>query len=96
METPLPDHTTRSTFAVQDSIVVTDKLAITAQTDILERIGDNPSLLTIGYAGWGPGQLEAELAAGFWSIAPAAESILFGTDHSRKWERARARIPLDL
>ena len=86
-----------ATLADDTSILVDEKLAVTAaQTEVLEHPDEGPTLLTLGYAGWGPGQLEAELAAGFWDLAPAEDDILFGSDNAEKWELARARIPLEL
>jgi putative transcriptional regulator len=47
-----------------------------------------------GYAGWGPGQLEQELAAGAWGVVPAAGEVLFETPVEELWERLRPpRIP---
>lgn len=47
-----------------------------------------------GYAGWGGGQLEGELASGAWSVAPANGSILFNTPAEELWDRlAPPRIP---
>jgi len=47
-----------------------------------------------GYAGWGSGQLESELAAGAWSLAPANGSILFDTPVAELWDRlSPPRIP---
>lgn len=47
-----------------------------------------------GYAGWGGGQLEGELASGAWSLAPASGSILFDTPVEELWDRlAPPRIP---
>jgi putative transcriptional regulator len=43
--------------------------------------------LFTGYAGWGPGQLEGELAAGAWAVVPATGQILFGTPHEDLWDR---------
>ncbi len=85
-------------LAGETSIVIDEKLAVTANKAEVLRGQDTSetTLLTLGYAGWGPGQLEAELAAGFWGVAPAANDILFGPDDGHKWERARARIPLEL
>lgn len=47
-----------------------------------------------GYAGWGGGQLEGELASGAWALAPANGSLLFNTPVEELWERlAPPRIP---
>ena len=85
-------------LAGETSITVGEKLAVTAnEAEVLKHRSESaPTLLTLGYAGWGPGQLEAELEAGFWAVAPAGNDILFGGDNGLKWERARARIPLEL
>ncbi|MBI2132608.1 MAG: YqgE/AlgH family protein [Candidatus Tectomicrobia bacterium] len=48
-------------------------------------------LFILGYAGWGPGQLEGEMGRGAWETAPADEDILFDPDHAAKWERAMER-----
>ena len=42
--------------------------------------------MLIGYAGWGPGQLEAELAQGAWLLAPASREVIFGLEHEEMWE----------
>jgi putative transcriptional regulator len=51
--------------------------------------------LFAGYAGWGPDQLERELAAGAWAITPATGALLFETPAEELWERlAPPAIPL--
>lgn len=59
----------------------------------LEEGGADPlqRLLLAGYSGWGPGQLEGELAAGAWLPVDLDEEIVLGTDLDDKWERAYAR-----
>ena len=53
-------------------------------------LGEAPrqSMFVLGYAGWGPGQLESEMRRGDWFTAPADESFLFGHDQESKWKRA--------
>jgi putative AlgH/UPF0301 family transcriptional regulator len=47
-----------------------------------------------GYAGWGPSQLEGELASGSWAVAPATGELLFNTPAEELWERlSPPRIP---
>jgi putative transcriptional regulator len=47
-----------------------------------------------GYAGWGGGQLEGEMASGAWAIAPANGAVLFDTPVEELWDRlAPPRIP---
>ena len=65
-------------------MVIDDTIAMTATTDILRDIaeGDGPrnSLLALGYAGWGPGQLDTEIQANGWLSVPADSSLVFNSD----------------
>ena len=71
-------------------------LALTATLDILRAIarGEGPtrSLLALGYAGWGPGQLDAEIQANGWLTVAADDELVFGPDQCDKWERALAKL----
>ena len=71
---------------------VADGIGMTATRDVLEALakgaGPTSSLLALGYAGWGPGQLEAELAENGWLTGPADTAILFGPDAPGKWAAA--------
>ena len=60
--------------------------------------GEGPKryLFTLGYSGWGPGQLEGEIARGDWLIAPADESLVFETKGDQAWEKARERAGVRL
>jgi putative transcriptional regulator len=49
-------------------------------------------MVVLGYSGWGPGQLEGEIAAGAWLPAPLDEGVLFDVALSQKWERAYALV----
>ncbi|MTI14972.1 YqgE/AlgH family protein [Sansalvadorimonas verongulae] len=84
----------------QTSIPVTSDIALTSSRDILTSIGagegPNLSLITLGYAGWGAGQLERELAANVWLNSPADKAILFTTPFEQRLERAVAKIGIDL
>jgi putative transcriptional regulator len=51
-------------------------------------------MVLLGYSGWGPGQLEGEIAAGAWLPVPLDEDVLFHADLDKKWERAYARLGL--
>ena len=68
--------------------------ALTATVDILKAIavGEGPrrSLLALGYSGWGPGQLESEIAANGWLVVPANPTIVFDNDLEDKWQQALA------
>jgi len=79
---------------------VTDAIGITTSRDILQAIarqeGPDKSLVALGYAGWGPGQLEQEMAANAWLSGPADPSILFDLDTDRRWSAAAALLGVDL
>jgi putative transcriptional regulator len=72
---------------------------LTASMDILQAIagggGPEQCLLALGYAGWGPGQLDDEILQNAWLNAPADDKILFDTDHQSKWQRALAKLRID-
>lgn len=81
------------------SLTVDDDIVLTASLDVLREIADGHgpqrALLALGHASWSPGQLESEIRQNAWLTAPADESILFGTDHDRKWRRAFAGLGVD-
>jgi putative transcriptional regulator len=87
-------------YTEKDSLAVGGDLALTATPDILRAIGrgEGPrcSLLALGYAGWGPGQLDTELQQNSWLNVPADEGILFDVDLETKWQRALAKVGVDL
>jgi putative transcriptional regulator len=58
--------------------------------------GPEQFIFTLGYAGWAPGQLEAELKANSWFVISADKSLIFGKDAETKWRRAmdKRQIPL--
>jgi putative transcriptional regulator len=90
-----------STDYVQDStLVIEDEIALTATIDVLKAIarGDGPRhrVLALGYAGWAAGQLDAEIQANGWLLVPADLELVFGLDNDTKWERAIAKIGIDL
>ncbi|MEE8505234.1 MAG: YqgE/AlgH family protein, partial [Kiloniellales bacterium] len=57
--------------------------------------GPRRSLLALGYAGWGAGQLDAEIQANGWLIVAADEQLVFDKDLDNKWERAIAKLGVD-
>jgi putative transcriptional regulator len=88
------DYRHDATIAVGAGIAVTSDRAILR--DIATAKGPDKSLVAFGYAGWGPGQLEGELAARAWSIAPADARLVFDEDRARLWEAASTRRMQDL
>ena len=83
----------------EGTITVGGNMALTATLDILRAIGrgDGPrrSLLALGYAGWGPGQLDAEIQANGWLHVDADEGIVFGDDFKDKWQKALGKLGID-
>ncbi|MEE8280621.1 MAG: YqgE/AlgH family protein [Alphaproteobacteria bacterium] len=85
---------------VQKGTMMVDKdVGLTATMEVLKDIasGSGPrlNLLALGYAGWGPGQLDAEIQANGWLHVPADEALIFDRDLETKWERALAKLGVD-
>jgi len=78
---------------------VDSEFGMTATLDILEAIaqGDGPaeSLLALGYAGWGPGQLEGEILQNGWLTCDAKPGLVFDGADALKWERALRAMGID-
>ena len=80
-----------STLPVAGGVAFSDtRDALEALTDAVRR--PRRSIVALGYAGWGPGQLERELQAGVWLTCEPDESLLFDVDYDDKWTRALAKI----
>ena len=88
------DYVGDGTLSIKDGIALSWEPAILGA--IAQGKGPRRALLALGYAGWGPGQLEAEIKAGAWVRAAADEALVFDTDHATKWERGTARRKIDL
>jgi putative transcriptional regulator len=82
------------------TILVNNEVALTATVEILKDLaghqGPVKSLLALGYAGWGAGQLDGEIQQNAWMHAPSDEAILFDTALDKKWDRAMAKIGVDV
>lgn len=90
-----------SDFFIKDStLLIDDDISLTATLDILKAIatgaGPKRAILALGYAGWGPGQLENELQHNGWLHCPADPELVFGEDIDSKYERALQKIGIDL
>lgn len=81
------------------TIMVGDLVGLTATVDILKDMaahrGPKNSLLALGYAGWGPGQLDGEIQQNAWLNVPADEGLIFDSAIDTKWTRAIAKIGID-
>ncbi len=84
----------------QDSTLQVDgRIAMTATLDILRDIaagqGPRHHLFALGYAGWGPGQLDSELQANGWLTAEASEFLVFSAALDGKWDAAIKTLGID-
>jgi putative transcriptional regulator len=86
-------------YVQETTLVVDGDIALTATVDILKAIaegsGPSRSLLALGYAGWGPGQLDSEIKANGWLNVSPDDDLVFGPDLNSKWERAIAKLGID-
>ena len=89
-----------SDYMQESTLVVSDQFGMTATIDILKSIaeGDGPrrSLLALGYAGWGPGQLEDEIQKNGWLCVSADETLVFGPGVGDRWQQAMAKLGIDI
>ena len=87
-------------YAGPDTVKVANGVAITSDPSILQSIaegkGPRRARFTLGYAGWAPGQLEAEMEAGYWIVVPSDAAIVFDDADETKWDRAMARRRINL
>ncbi|MDY6942148.1 MAG: YqgE/AlgH family protein [Pseudomonadota bacterium] len=82
------------------TIHVSGDVSVSSSRDALISIsrGDGPKdyLISLGYAGWGPGQLEQEILSNAWLNVPAKTEIMFQTPATERWQAAAALIGIDL
>ena len=78
--------------ADESTLEVNDEFGMTATMDILHDIaigcGPQQVVMALGYAGWGPGQLEAEIAANGWLSCDASPELVFAAEDGKKWGAA--------
>ncbi len=90
----------KSATTWDSSINVTDNISVTTSKDILEAMaqGEGPqeSLIALGYAGWGSGQLEEEILHNAWLSGPADQDIIFKTPYQDCWQAAAEHLGVDL
>ena len=88
------EHEFGSTLAVGNG------LRVTTSRDILvalaEGNGPERAVIALGYAGWGAGQLEAEMADNAWLTVPASADIIFSVPFERRWESAAALLGVSI
>ncbi len=74
-------------------------IALTATVEVLKAMvdgaGPESSLLALGYAGWAPGQLDAEIQHNGWLVCDADRNLVFDGDLDNKWRQALTRLGID-
>jgi putative transcriptional regulator len=80
----------------ESSYKISDSICVTTSRDVLVAIaagqGPEQAVVALGYAGWGAGQIEAELRENSWLTADAVQTILFQTPLEDRWNAAAALI----
>ena len=83
-------------FREDQTLKVSDAVGLTTTKDVLESLvterAPERAVLAVGYAGWGPGQLESEIADNAWLLCGGDEGLVFGEDLGGKWAEALGRI----
>ena len=87
-------------YSQDGSMPVDENMALTASVDVLAAMstgaGPEMSLLALGYTGWGPGQLDAEIQANAWLHVASNNELVFGNDQAEKWTKAVTMLGIDL
>ncbi len=82
-----------------ESLVVTPTLGLTNTMEFLKDVaggtGPSLSLISLGCAGWGPGQLEAEMGENTWVSCPISEEVIFKMGHESRWKAALNILGID-
>ncbi|MCE3251054.1 MAG: hypothetical protein K0Q67_64 [Cellvibrio sp.] len=84
----------------QSTLEISSGVCLTASRDIITALaagrGPKQCLIALGYAGWGEGQLEAEIAANSWLTVPADKDIIFNTPFEERWASAAQTLGIDV
>jgi putative transcriptional regulator len=84
----------------ESTVSVTETMFVTTSRDIIAAMADGTgpehALLILGYAGWGPGQLEREIQENAWLSVPASPRIIFETPFEDRWQQAATLLGVDL
>ena len=84
----------------ESSMSVSENIQLTLSRDVLDALaagsGPDQTLVALGYAGWEPGQLEAEMMANTWLNVPASPEIVFDTPFAERWNHAADSLGIDI
>lgn len=87
-------------YSHADTVHLADDISVTSNLQVLHAIaaGNGPAkhLLALGYAGWAPGQLEAEIEANSWISVPSTSKLIFDTPDADKWNLAAGSLGIDM
>ena len=87
-------------YSGEETVKIENNICLTATIDILRLVangsGPRNSLFALGYAGWGPGQLDWEIQENGWMFGPAEEKLLFGDNDTNKWALAASGAGIDV
>jgi putative transcriptional regulator len=90
-------HTTA--FQTEDTLIIDDMFGISGTLDALKDVADGKGpqdlIFALGYAGWGPNQLEEELKENAWLTLKADYDLVFASHADNKWERALWRLGIN-
>ena len=82
----------------EDVTEVAGGIRFAGSLDVLREVASHPPddlHLLLGYAGWGPGQLEAELAEGAWIVAPVTREVIFEVHTSVMWDHVLRSLGIE-
>ena len=86
--------------STESTLPISADISLTATLDILRAIsegsGPEKALFALGYAGWGPGQIETEIQANGWVHCDADPNLIFGNDMDAKWAVALRKLGIDM
>ncbi len=88
----------RGEVSFEDSQKIATNLYISASQGALQAYSDDPDgdyVVCLGYAGWGPGQLDEEVASGSWLTGDVSPRLIFGTEPHLMWRMALAELGVD-
>ena len=84
----------------ESTIVITEEISLTTSRDILNAMahaqGPSDTLVALGYAGWGAGQLEDEIASNAWLTLPADSAIIFEVPVAQRLTAAAAKLGVNM
>lgn len=85
-----------SDYKQEGTTAIDERISLTSTVEVLQAIaagqGPEKTLMALGYAGWGAGQLDAEMKANGWITVAADDDLVFGRDIESAWERALSRM----